>query len=208
MAERSLEEVTEDLRTTAVFVAAEVNTLAREEACERKPSGVATWTQFRGRLRSPDLLELLLEDATVTQPTAFGVPAELNAVGAPRARHRRVDRVAGASHQWHTFAGGRTNRLLAWALEDLGAGTWTGRQPDVQGHGARGDGPVSAAIGRLREHDWDEQARRLVARSSHVQVSKFQPCLPQELETRLLIERLTDGATAAFNERHRTPIAS
>ncbi len=86
MAELSLEKVSKDLRTTATYAAAAVHALAREEARGRKPQrllepGLETWTQFRGRLRSPDLLELLLEDGAVTQPTAFDPPAGVAAPG-------------------------------------------------------------------------------------------------------------------------------
>ena len=80
MAELSLEKVSKDLRTTATYASAALHALAREEARGRKPQrllepDLATWTQFRGRLRSPQLLELLLEDGAVTQPTAFAPPS-------------------------------------------------------------------------------------------------------------------------------------
>jgi hypothetical protein len=50
--------------------------LGREEALGRRPKrllepGLATWTQFRGRLRETALLELVLEDAAVSQPVPF-----------------------------------------------------------------------------------------------------------------------------------------
>ena len=111
--------------------------------------------------------------------------------------------VASGSHQWHTFAGGRINRLLASAMEDLGAGKWTAGNLTLKTTKPVATALVSAALEQLRIHDWDEQARHLVARSSHIQVSKFQPCLPAELEVKLMVERLTDpGETARFIERH------
>ncbi|RZO52513.1 MAG: hypothetical protein EVA89_31905 [Sandaracinaceae bacterium] len=79
MDELSFEQVPRDLRSTATFAAAALHALAREEARGRKPQrllepALATWAQFRGRMRSPALLELLLEDGAVTQPTAFEPP--------------------------------------------------------------------------------------------------------------------------------------
>lgn len=85
--------------------------------------------------------------------------------------------VASGSHQWHTFAGGSINRLLASAMEDLGAGKWTAGNLTLKTTKPVATAVVSDALHRLGDHDWDEQARRLVARSSHIQVSKFQPCL-------------------------------
>lgn len=81
MAELSMEHVPRELTTTASYAAAALHALAREEARDRKPkrlleAGLATWTQFRGRLGATQLLELLLEDAAVTQPTAFRAPSD------------------------------------------------------------------------------------------------------------------------------------
>jgi len=50
--------------------------LVREESLGRRPKrllepALATWTQFRGRLRETALLELVLEDASVSQPVPF-----------------------------------------------------------------------------------------------------------------------------------------
>lgn len=91
MAELSMEEVPRELKATASYAVAALHALAREEARDRKPKrllegGLATWTQFRGRLHATHLLELLLEDAAVTQPTAFRVPSDFPAIASlPRA---------------------------------------------------------------------------------------------------------------------------
>lgn len=115
---------------------------------------------------------------------------------------------SGGSHQWHTFAGGAINRLLASALEDVGAGKWTAGNLTLKPTSPIADAVVTDAISRLREVDWPAQARRYVARVSHLQVSKFQACLPDELETRLLIERLTDvEGTSRFVREHSAPMA-
>ncbi|MCU0671545.1 MAG: hypothetical protein MUE69_02010 [Myxococcota bacterium] len=85
MAELSMEEVPRELKATASFAVAALHALAREEARDRKPKrlledGLATWAQFRGRLHATHLLELLLEDAAVTQPTAFRAPGDFPSV--------------------------------------------------------------------------------------------------------------------------------
>lgn len=86
MAELSMEEVPRELKATASYAVAALHALAREEARDRKPKrlledGLATWAQFRGRLHATHLLELLLEDAAVTQPTAFRAPSDVPAIG-------------------------------------------------------------------------------------------------------------------------------
>jgi hypothetical protein len=76
-------------RDAARFVAAALVALGREEALDRKPRRLLephheTWIQFRGRMDSVDLIELLLEDAAVTQPTAFRTPRDVGALTALR----------------------------------------------------------------------------------------------------------------------------
>jgi hypothetical protein len=71
-----------DLRPAALFATAALHALAREEALDRRPKrllepGLATWSQFRGRMNQRDLLLLLLEDGAVTQPFAFDAAALL-----------------------------------------------------------------------------------------------------------------------------------
>lgn len=73
-----------DLRTPATYALATLHALAREEAAGRRPrrlleTDLATWRQFRGQLDHADLLELLLEDAAVSQPFAFDSAALLGA---------------------------------------------------------------------------------------------------------------------------------
>ena len=102
MAELSMEHVPRELTTTASYAAAALHALAREEARDRKPkrlleAGLATWTQFRGRSGATQLLELLLEDAAVTQPTAFRAPSDVTdqrsrGDGAPEPCHPSADR--------------------------------------------------------------------------------------------------------------------
>lgn len=104
----------------------------------------------------------------------------------------------GADLQWHTFAGGAVNQLLAQALQDHGAGRWTPGNLTLKSRDQVGIAVAQEALTALLETDWDEHARRLV-QGRRFQVSKFQACLPEDLEERLLVERLTaPEATAAF----------
>lgn len=68
-------------RPTALFAAALTHALARDEAHGRRPprlteAGLATWSRFKGRLGSEDLLRILFEDAAVLHPVPFD-PAAL-----------------------------------------------------------------------------------------------------------------------------------
>ena len=65
---------------TAIWAAVIAEALLREEHLGHRPPrlrepGLATWRQFRGRMGAKDLLELLREDAAVTQPLAFSPPS-------------------------------------------------------------------------------------------------------------------------------------
>ena len=92
-----------------------------------------------------------------------------------------------------TFAGGAVNRLLAAGLEVRSGERWTARQPvaTLQEPGNRGRRrghrlPRSPRLARMAAAAARGMARGLL--------SKFQPCLPQEAEDRLLVERLLDVA--------------
>lgn len=81
-----MDSVPAGLIPTARYASAALLALAREEALGRRPKrllepGLATWQQFRGRMGARELLELLCEDAAVTQPSAFAVPDELRPLG-------------------------------------------------------------------------------------------------------------------------------
>ncbi|MCG8417459.1 MAG: DEAD/DEAH box helicase [Proteobacteria bacterium] len=93
--------------------------------------------------------------------------------------------------QWHTFAGGTINRLLAAGLEVVTGKSWrTGnlsiRSKDVSLIEAR------TAIDGLRNVDWEQIAVRRAHEMARGLVSKFQPCLPEPAEDRLLAESLLD----------------
>lgn len=175
---------------------------------------VPSWLGFPSMLSYELCQEMKLALADDDAPTWLTPPARRELGLLRRSYEGLVEpgvapiEAAGGSHQWHTFAGGAINRLLASALEDLGAGKWTAGNLTLKPTSPLADAVVTDAITRLREVDWPAQARRYVARMSHLQVSKFQVCLPEELEARLLVERLTDvEGTGRFVDEHSTPFA-
>lgn len=95
--------------------------------------------------------------------------------------------------QWHTFAGGAINRLLAAGLEKTSGKKWVAGNLSVKCK----DLHVTAAteaIGGLANLDWERVAADAARAMARGMLSKFQPCLPQDAEDRLLAERLLDHA--------------
>ena len=93
--------------------------------------------------------------------------------------------------QWHTFAGGSVNRLLAAGLEQASGKKWTAGNLTLRCK----DLPVTAAVDSIRSlaHlDWEHVATVAAREMGRGLLSKFQPCLPKEAEDRLLAERLLD----------------
>lgn len=95
--------------------------------------------------------------------------------------------------QWHTFAGGAVNRLLAAGLEQKTGKKWVAgnlslRCKDIAFTEA-GD-----AIRSLADSNWEHVAAAAARDMARGMLSKFQPCLPEEAEDRLLSERLLDQA--------------
>jgi hypothetical protein len=75
--------LSEELRPTGIWAASLLHALARDEASGRRrprltEPNLDTWSRFRGRLESTDLISLLFEDAAVLHP----VPFDPRAVGA------------------------------------------------------------------------------------------------------------------------------
>jgi hypothetical protein len=82
MSTLDLSGLTADQRPTGTWAASLLHAIARDEAAgRRRPALIEpkldTWTRFRGRLSSADLLLLLFEDAAVLH----GVPFDPDAVG-------------------------------------------------------------------------------------------------------------------------------
>lgn len=93
--------------------------------------------------------------------------------------------------QWHTFAGGAVNRLLAAGLEETSGKKWVAGNLSLRCK----DLPLTAAgdaIRSLADRDWERVAAAAARDMARGMVSKFQPCLPEEAENQLLAERLLD----------------
>ena len=93
--------------------------------------------------------------------------------------------------QWHTFAGGAVNRLLAAGLEKTSGKKWVAgnlslRCKDLSATAA------SEAIRGLADLDWERVSADAARDMARGMLSKFQPCLPEDAEDRLLAERLLD----------------
>ena len=107
--------------------------------------------------------------------------------------------------QWHTFAGGAANRLLASALEEKTHRRWTAGNLSLKAKDV-GLAEARAALEALRAvPDWHEVASRAAAGQARGLVSRFQPCLPVEAERRLLAERLLDAKGAERVVRRSGP---
>jgi hypothetical protein len=92
---------------------------------------------------------------------------------------------------WHTFAGGAVNRLLAAGLEQTSGKRWVAGNLSLRCK----DVPVTAAgdaVRKLAGLDWESVASSAARGMARGMVSKFQPCLPEDAENRLLAERLLD----------------
>lgn len=100
--------------------------------------------------------------------------------------------------QWHTFAGGAVNRLLAAGLESKTGKRWVAGNLSVKCKDITGL-VAKEAIAGLAGLDWNQVAADAARNMARGMVSKFQPCLPQDAEDRLLAEKLLDHAgTLAF----------
>jgi ATP-dependent Lhr-like helicase len=94
---------------------------------------------------------------------------------------------------WHTFAGGAVNRLLAAGLEQKSGKRWVAGNLSVRCK----DLPITAAkdaVTELAALEWEPVAASAAHGMARGMVSKFQPCLPEDAEDRLLSERLFDLA--------------
>jgi ATP-dependent Lhr-like helicase len=92
---------------------------------------------------------------------------------------------------WHTFAGGAINRLLSAGLEQVSGCKWICGNLSLRG---KITSPAAAEklLARLKDLNWEHTAMEAAGSMVRGLVSKFQPCLPQEVEDRLLVERLLD----------------
>jgi ATP-dependent Lhr-like helicase len=93
--------------------------------------------------------------------------------------------------RWHTFAGGAVNRLLGAGLESLTGRRWVAGNISIHCKEAALT-EATAAARALPALEWDRVASVAAHAMARGLVSKFQPCLPQDAEDRLLAERLLD----------------
>jgi ATP-dependent Lhr-like helicase len=92
---------------------------------------------------------------------------------------------------WHTFAGGAVNRLLSAGLEETSGKRWIAGNLSLRSK----DLPVTEArdaVAALAALDWERVAASAARNMARGMVSKFQPCLPEAAEDRLLAEKLLD----------------
>jgi ATP-dependent Lhr-like helicase len=93
--------------------------------------------------------------------------------------------------RWHTFAGGAVNRLLGAGLESVTGKRWVAGNLSLQCKDAALT-EATAAARELPSLDWESVASGAAHAMARGMVSKFQPCLPEDAEDRLLAERLLD----------------
>lgn len=109
--------------------------------------------------------------------------------------------------QWHTFAGGAINRLLAAGLEELTHKKWVSGNLTIRSKEV-GLAETRRALARLVGLRWEPIATAKAHAMVRGVISKFQPCLPEDAEDRLLAEKLLDlPGTLRFLARTRTAIA-
>lgn len=95
--------------------------------------------------------------------------------------------------QWHTFAGGAVNRLLAAGLEQKSGKKWVAGNLSIRCKDIA-FAAASDAVRSLASLNWEHVAANAAREMARGMLSKFQPCLPEEAEDRLLSERLLDQA--------------
>jgi ATP-dependent Lhr-like helicase len=92
---------------------------------------------------------------------------------------------------WHTFAGGAVNRLLAAGLEAKSGHRWVAGNLSIRCKEVA-LAAANQSLQALRELDWERIATAAARDMARGLLTKFQPCLPEEAEDRLLAERLLD----------------
>jgi ATP-dependent helicase Lhr and Lhr-like helicase len=97
----------------------------------------------------------------------------------------------GDTIQWHTFSGGAINRLLAAGLEEITKKKWVSGNLTLRSKEA-GLAETNQAIKALPLLSWEAIAFAKAHAMVRGVISKFQPCLPEEAEDRLLAEKLLD----------------
>ena len=101
---------------------------------------------------------------------------------------------------WYTFAGGAANQLLARVLERELGGRCIARNTSItlKDDAAKSLAAVREVLSRLREQGWPnrQDAAAFVDPTAQVRVSKFQPCLPEQLLQELVATAFFDDEAA------------
>lgn len=176
----------------------------KKGVCEVEPSPAGKHLNWSGapKLLARRLCEEVRRTLLDTADDPLWTSRAREAMRAERAAHAFLDDepmplVEGTNELvWHTFLGGRANHLLARLLEErLGPHVIPGNLAvKVRGDAALSGAAVREAIralltpGAVTESD----AARHAASCARGELSKFQPCLPPELELRFLARRLLE----------------
>jgi ATP-dependent helicase Lhr and Lhr-like helicase len=114
---------------------------------------------------------------------------------------------------WWTFAGARANQLLARVIEKELGGRCVVRDTSISCRDEAGssDAALRDLVRRLAEQERPnaEDARRFASPTGRARLSKFEPCLPEELILELVAERGVDlqGAWEVVS-RERAPVVT
>lgn len=106
---------------------------------------------------------------------------------------------------WHTFAGGAINRVLGAALRAAGTGRWVVSNRVLRWD----DGSVAVAkdaIARLPTLDLDAIADEEAGHWVRGRLSKFEPCLPEDVVDALMVVRVLDVAGTRRFLQHLGPV--
>ncbi len=111
--------------------------------------------------------------------------------------------LSGDAVQWHTFAGGAINRLLALGLEQAGAGEWVAGNWSLKPKRRQSLAEAASAVAQLPAVDWTSLAAAQADDEQYAAISKFQRCLPPNLASRLITTRVFNcPGTLAFLAAH------
>ena len=169
-----------------------------------------TWGGFLPQFLGKELCQQILRVLTSNERYAYLDPEAMAVLNAQRVLFEHLDPARGGIEvdpneiRWWTFAGGRINSTLRYALSILEP-EWT-VIPDNFAVKIRGSNLTSAwintAIARLREEQfWNDETIWANVRAAlpNYRLSKFQPLMPDWVERETLSRHLLDAdGTRAF----------
>ena len=177
--------------------------------CSVRPAEVGRAARWMGMARHLSyevcqaMRELLADDVEDVRWTvrAKKVLAGLRAENYFLADGEEWEDVAGKDEvTWHNYAGGAANLLLARLLERELGGAVTSRNTSLTFKDEAGKSVqrVKAALGKLKDEGRPSRrdAMRFAPDMTGSRLSKFLPCLPDELARELHVEKLVDLGTA------------